>query len=104
MSMEAMKNLTETERQATALKETAILQGRERLAEVQRAGNRMLEDSRNSAEAEAKAMMLKAEAQAEVQAKIILEAAALDCKSIKETARGRLGDAATLIAERVVNS
>ena len=104
MSMEAMKNLTETEQKGTALKETAILQGRERLAEVQRAGNRMLEENRTSAEAEAKDMMSKAEAQAEVEAEKILAQATADCKNITQSARERLGEAAALIAERVVNS
>lgn len=101
--MEAMKNLTEAEIQAVAMRDTAIVQGRERLVELQRVGAKMLAQSRVDAQTEVDAMMASAEAEAKTITATILDEAAAECNTMQQTARGRLQNAATLIAERVVN-
>lgn len=102
--MEAMKKVTETEQQAQSKREAAVLEGRQALVAAQREGERLLEQARQDADAQAKEVMVRAEERAAEEAKVILAAAETDNEAFRQKARQRLDEAAGFIAERVVNN
>lgn len=104
MAMEELKRVTETEQLIQSRKEAAMAECRHQLVAAQKEGQRILEESRQTAEASVKEMILQAEQAAQGTTKTRLDEAAKSCETLKQSAQTRLEQAATLIAERVVNS
>lgn len=104
MSMDAIEQVTQTERRVQEQLEAAAAEGRQLVAEAQRAGQRKVEESRQRAEAEVKALLERAEEEGRDQAQAILAQMHQDQQRLAEGARQYLDEAAALIAERVVRS
>lgn len=103
MALDAIKKVTDFEQEIQNQKDSAAVSAKQRIAQAQKDSQRILEDSRRQAQAQAKAMMTEAEDQAAKSAQEVLARAQTDCDALRESARGRLEKAAALIVERVVN-
>lgn len=102
MSLEAIQMVTQAEEAAKHQKETAIAENKQKVIAAQRAAQRLLESSHAEAEAEARQLMVRAEQEAAVLTKAVLEQTALENEDLKADARQNLERAAELIIERVV--
>ena len=103
MSLEAIKKVTETEQISLQRKAEAAQQAKKTVAEAERAGQELLERSRQEAEAKVKEFMADAEQRAAAHADEVMKETELACKQLRQEAEGRLDEAAALIVRRVVN-
>lgn len=103
MSLEAIKKVTETEQISLQRKAEAAQQAKKTVAEAERAGQELLERSRQEAEAKVKEFMADAEKRAAAHADEVMKETELACKQLRQEAEGRLDKAAALIVRRVVN-
>lgn len=103
MSLEAIKQITQAEQSWTERKAKALQAAKKTVADVEKAGQALLESRRAQAQDQVKAMMADAEAKARVQAQQVQEETARSCEALKASARQKLDAAAELIVRRVVN-
>jgi V/A-type H+-transporting ATPase subunit G/H len=103
MSLEAIKKVTETEQDSMRRKSEAAQQAKKTVTEAERAGQELLERSRQEAEAKVKEMMADAERRAAEHAETVAKETESACKRLRKDAEGRLDKAAALIVRRVVN-
>jgi len=102
VAMEAIQKVTQVE-QATSQRWEAILaENKQKIAVAQRSAQRVLEEGRLEAEAEARQLMVLAEREAAQSTKELLEQTERENEALKQAARAKLGQAAELIVEKVV--
>ena len=104
MALEAIKQVTQAEQEVQRYKEEAAAAARQVVADAERDGRQLLEDSRRQAQAEAKQQLARAEEEAAGHTRAVLEQAGQDCDRLRQAARQRLDRAAELIMERVVKN
>ena len=102
MTLEVIQQITELEAEQQALREAAATQSKLRLQQTKQAGERLIVESRQAAEAKCRQMLLDAENQAAAESEKILAAAREDCQKLQAAARGHLPKAAVRILEKVV--
>lgn len=102
MALEAIQTVTQAEARAKADREAAAAQAKQRLTDAQREAKQTVEQVRQKAREEARQMMAQAEEKAAQATREALEQAGQDCEALKQSARGRLEQAAQLIVGRVV--
>ena len=102
MALEAIQTVTQAEARAKADREAAAAQAKQRLTDAQREAKQTVEQARQKAREEARQMMAQAEEKAAQATREALEQAGQDCEALKQSARGRLEQAAQLIVGRVV--
>ena len=103
MSLDAIKQVTETEELSRLRKQEALQAAKRLIAETERDGQAHLEASRTEAEAKVKAMMAKAEADAADKAQLIRADTGRDCQDLRSLAEVRLERAVELIVRKVVD-
>lgn len=103
MSMDAIQKVTETERSGQDRKVEAAAAAKKLVADAQRAGEALLEETRREAEAENKALLKQAEERAAQAAAKALEEAEAQAQAMCQAAESKLDAAAELIVRRVVN-
>lgn len=103
MSMDAIQKVTETERSGQDRKAEAAAAAKKLVADAQRAGEALLEETRREVEAENKALLKQAEERAAKAAAKALEEAETQAKAMCQAAESKLDAAAELIVRRVVN-
>lgn len=102
MSLEAVQQVTETERKARERRAEAVEQAKRQTAEAERAGQARLSQARSEAEAQVKAMFVQAEEAAAADTAAVMEETQRTCGTLRREAEGRLEDAAALIIRKVV--
>lgn len=102
MAMDAIKKVTETEQDFQKRREAAAAEGKQQVAQAQKDGRRIVEEARQTAEAQVRQMMADADGKAAQKAQEIMAAAQKDCEGLKQQARTHLDQAAALIVEKVV--
>lgn len=104
MAMEDIRRVAEAESAQQLQYEEMLAQSKRKIALTHHAGERMLEESRQISEGEAKKTIATAEEESVSKAKAVLDQAEEECAALKAAARANLEAAAARIAERVVNS
>ncbi len=103
MSLEAIKQITETERACEQRKTEAAQQARRMVAEAEKAGQAALEARRVEAERQAKEILAQAETHATERMAEVAKRSEQVCAELCNAAEGRLDAAADLIVRRVVS-
>ena len=103
MSLEAIKQVTQTEQDCAQRKLDAAQAAKRTVADAEKAGQAALDARRGEAQAKVKAMLAEAEAKAGVQADAVRADTAKACAALKQSAQQKLEQAAELIVRRVVN-
>lgn len=103
MSIEAIQQVTQAEASAQEKKAAAYAQAKQMIKEAERAGQTLLEQTRQNAEKKNREAMAAAEKNAAVRAKQVLSDNAGVCKQLCSAAESRLDAAAALIVKRIVN-
>ncbi len=103
MPLEAIKQVSDAEDKAAAIRKDAYDQSKRLLAQAERDGRAMLEEARLQAEAEAARLLLEAEGPAKKQGEELLAAAQREGALLRAKAEGRMEKAVQLITERIVN-
>lgn len=104
VSIEAMEQIAQAEKLAQEKQQEAAVKAKQIVADAGREGRLFLEQKRKSAEEQAKAAMVRAEQEAEVRAKKILEETFVACDEIRKKAEKRLETAAAGIVKRIVSN
>lgn len=104
MSLEAIKQVTQTEADTKQRKVDAAAAAKKLVADAERAGQDAVQNARAEAEAKAKELMSQAEANAAQRAVEIAAQAEAECAALRNAAEGKLEEAAALIVRRVVSS
>lgn len=102
MSLEALKQVAETESTNQERKAAAEIQARQLVADAERAGVTLLRSAHDKAVEEGKIMLRQAEIHAEKRAAEITQSAQADALAQQKQAEQRLEAAADFIIERVV--
>jgi V/A-type H+-transporting ATPase subunit G/H len=103
MSLDAIKQVTETEQISAQRKLDAEAEAKKAIGEAERAGRAQLQEARAEAQTKVKALMAQAEKGAAKDAEQIGQQTEQSCEQLKAEARAKLEAAATLIVRRVVN-
>lgn len=103
MSLEGIKQVTETEEMTQQRKVDALAQAKKTVADARRAGEETLAAARAEAESKVKGFMKEAEEKASKHTKQVVEDTGHSCEVLRKAAGGRVADAAALIVRRVVN-
>lgn len=103
MSLDAIKQVTETEQQTRERRTAALVQAKKTVADAERAGREHLEAARADAEAQVKGFMKAAEDKAAKHAQQVMEETQKSCRTLCQAAEGRMAEASALIVGRVVN-
>ncbi len=103
MSLEAIQQVTEVEQNLRQRKADAAQEAKRAAAAAEKSGREKLEAARQVADAEARAMMKEAEAEAARRAETVRQQTRVDCDRLTELARTRLEEAAELIVRKVVD-
>lgn len=103
MSIEAIQQVSQAEASAQEKKLAAYAQAKQLVKDAERAGQLLLEQARQNADALTREAMAQAEKAAAVQAKQVLSDNAGACKQLCSAAESRLDAAAALIVKRIVN-
>jgi V/A-type H+-transporting ATPase subunit G/H len=104
MSLDAIKQVTQAETETKQRKADAAAAAKKLVADAEDAGKQTVRDARAKAEAEVKQQMAQAEARAAERAAGIVKQGKQECDALRNTAQGRLEQAADLIVRRVVSS
>lgn len=102
MSLDAVQKVTESEQRAQQSKTEATEQAKRMLSDAEAAGRARLDGARAEAEAQVKSQIAKAEERAGVSAQAVMEQTQRTCDGLRQTADGRLADAAAFIIGKVV--
>lgn len=103
MSIEVIKKVTESERNAQEMKQEAAVNAKKTVSDAERAGRELLQKSREKAELQVKQFMTEAEEKAAKSEQIVIEETTRACETLRQSAQERLPEAARLIVGRVVN-
>ncbi len=104
MSLEAIKQVAETEQTFQRQREEALAAAKKLLTDAERDGKALLEQARAQAETESRSFLTDAEGKAAIQAAEVMKEAEQHCAEIRKTAEERLEQAVSLIVGRVVNA
>ena len=104
MSLDAMKQVTQTEQSAQSRRAEAAAAAKRTVAEAERAGKARLEEAHAQAEAQVRELMAQAEQKAAAHTDQVLAETQKACGALRAKAEGHLAEAAALIVRRVVNS
>ena len=104
MSLEAIKQVAQTEAEVKQRKTEAVAVAKKLIAEAEQTGKQSLQTACADAEAKTKALMVQAEERAAVRAAEIAVQSKQDCAALCSTAENKLDEAAALIVRRVVSS
>ena len=102
MSIESIQKVNQTEALAREKKQAAAAQAKLIIRDAQQSGQRLLEQARKEAEAQAREVMAHAEQRAKDHTAQVLAANARDCDALSAAAESHLGEAAALILKRIV--
>ena len=103
LSLEAIKQVTQTEQDCAQRKLDAVQAAKRTVAEAEKTGQAALDARRGEAQAQVRALMADAEAKAGVEADAVRADTAKACAALKVSAEQKLEQAAELIVRRVVN-
>ena len=103
MSLEGIKQVTETEEMTQQRKAEAMAQAKKTVSDARQAGEEALAAARAEAEAQVKVFMKEAEKKASKHSEKVIEETRRSCDALRQSAEGRMADAAALIVRRVVN-
>lgn len=104
MSQDAIKQVTQVEREAAEKLASAQTQVKKIISDAKEEGARLAEQSRISAEAQAKNLMMEAELEAAKNSAAIIEETGRECDQLRALAEGRMDDAVAMIVGRVVST
>ncbi len=104
MSIDAIKQVTDTEEQAKVLVAQAQAQAKALVDQARKAGEVQLAEARKAAQAQARERLAQAEAAGAQRTQAALAEYETDCQALKERAQARLPQAAQLIVGKVVRS
>ena len=104
MSLEAIKQVAQTEVESKQRKVDAAAAAKKLVADAEQAGQEALRGARSQAEAKAKELMAQAEQRSAERAAEIAAQAGQECSALRSAAEGKLEEAAALIVRRVVSS
>lgn len=102
MSLDAIKQITDTELTYKQKKQEAQAAAQKLVSDAERDGKARLEKARLQAESEARALLADAEAEAAVRAEAMMQEAKAQCERLRSEAEKRLDKVADLIVERIV--
>lgn len=103
MSLEAIKQITDTEQQYQRKKKEAAADGQKLIIDAERGGKAYLEKAKTDAETEVRFLLKEAEEKAAIQAAELMKNAEIRCASLRQTAEQRLDQAVSKIVERIVS-
>jgi V/A-type H+-transporting ATPase subunit G/H len=103
VSIEAIQQVTQAETSAQEKKLAAYAQAKQIIRDAERAGQLLLEQTRQKAEIETREAMAQAEKNAATRAEQVISDNAKACSLLCSAAEARLDAAATLIVKRIVN-
>lgn len=104
MSLEAIKQVAQTEAETKQRKADAAAAAKKLIADAERAGQETLRSARAEAEAKTKELMAQAEERAAIRTAEIAAQSKQECAALRSAAEGKLEEAAALIVRRVVSS
>ena len=104
MSLEAIKQVTDSEQLADQKKAAAVAEAARTIAQAQKQGDGLLEEAQQKAQAVAAQKLKDAEGRAEVEARQVEAKTQEECSALKAEAKGKLEDAAALIIRKVVGA
>jgi len=103
VSIEVIKKVTETEKNAQERKLEAVGNAKKTVSDAERSGRELLLEARAKAEAQAKVFMTEAEGRAAKNEHNVMDETAQACNVLRRSAEKQLPAAAELIVRRVVN-
>lgn len=103
MSIELIKKVTETEKNAQESKAEALSEAKKTVSDAERAGEALLRETEEKAQAQVKIFLTEAEEKAAKNERDIISETARTCDALRADAEKRLAAAAELIVGRVVN-
>ena len=104
MSLEAIKQVAQTEAETKQRKAEAAVTAKKLVADAEQAGKETLRNARSTAEAKAKELLAKAEERAAGRTAEIAAQSKRECAALCSAAESKLEEAAALIVRRVVSS
>lgn len=104
MSLEAIKQVAQTEAETKQRKAEAIAAAKKLVSDAEQTGKQALQNACAEAEAKAKEFMVRAEERAAARAAEIAAQSEQECTALRRAAETRLDEAAALIVRRVVSS
>ena len=104
MSLEAIKQVAQTEAENKQRKVEAVAAAKKMVADAEQAGKELLRSACAEAEANAKELMVQAEERASVRSAEIAAQSKQECAALCSAAEDKLDEAAALIVRRVVSS
>lgn len=102
MSLEAIKQVTETEQSNQTRKAAAETEAKQLIADAEKTGQALVQKARAEAAEQGKALLHQAEERAALRAKEIAAAAETESTRQRQQAETRLSETAEFIVERVV--
>ena len=103
MSLDAIKKISEAETAADAKRTAAQAEARQMVAKMEADGEAMIKAAREAAYEKTRLMALQARARGEQAAAQIRQRTALECENLDRTAAMRMDSAVKVITERIVN-
>lgn len=104
MSLEAIKQVAQTEAETKQRKAEAVAAAKKLVADAEQAGKQTLQNACAEAEASAKELLVQAEERAAARAAEIAAQSKQECAALCSAAENKLDEAAALIVRRVVSS
>ena len=104
MSMEAIKQVAQSEEKAREIRSAAQAQAQTLVDQATKDGQAALAQARQGAQAKAREFLAQVENQGEEISRTVLSSFETDCEALKAKAEERLDKAAELIVGRVVRS
>lgn len=104
MSLEAIKQVAQTEAETKQRKAEAVAAAKKLVADAEQAGKETLRSARAEAETKAKELLVQAEERAAVRTAEIAAQSKQECVNLRSAAEHKLEEAAALIVRRVVSS
>ncbi len=103
MSLDAIKQVTQTEEEIKQRKTEAVFAAKKLVADAEKTGKEALHTARTNAETKAKELLVQAEEHSAVRASEIAAQSKQECANLCSAAESKLEEAAALIVRRVVN-
>ena len=99
MAMEAIQKITQLEREAAQLRDSAAAESRQRVQTAQREAQRLVEQAKQQAENQIRELMTRAEEQAAQLSQEKLVQTKQNCEEMKRQAQSRLKQAAAAVGQ-----
>ncbi len=103
MSLDAIKKISEAENAAESKRAVAQAEARQMAAKMEADGNLMIETARKEAYEKVRALAAQARSRGEQAAMQIRQRTALECENLERAASVRMDQAVGIITERIVN-